>query len=132
METICHKIKKKKKRTDPFPFLVSPRCMCSPGWTGADCTEEVNECESGPCQNGAQCQESHVPGVFLCTCPPFLSGPSCNQPYDPCDPLNNPCLHNSTCLTRSSGTAFCRCPAGECTHGLIRTLKVFWVWTNLV
>ncbi|XP_077351669.1 protein eyes shut homolog isoform X2 [Festucalex cinctus] len=88
------------------------KCICSPGWTGVDCAEGVNECESGPCLNGAWCQESHVPGDFLCICPPFLSGPLCNQPYDPCDPLHNPCLHNSTCLARFDGTAFCTCPAG--------------------
>ncbi|XP_049592179.1 protein eyes shut homolog [Syngnathus scovelli] len=88
------------------------KCICAPGWTGVECSEEVNECESGPCLNGARCQEAHVPGDFSCTCPPFLSGPLCNQPYDPCDLLHNPCLHNSTCLTRSDGTAVCTCPAG--------------------
>uniref|UniRef100_A0A3B4ZPM1 EGF-like domain-containing protein n=1 Tax=Stegastes partitus TaxID=144197 RepID=A0A3B4ZPM1_9TELE len=99
--------------------LVCPRCLCSPGWTGVDCAEDVNECDSGPCLNGAQCQESDVPGEFSCTCPPFFSGPLCNQPYDPCDPFHNPCLHNSTCLTRSNGTCYhiflrfhCICPPG--------------------
>ncbi|KAM9847514.1 protein eyes shut homolog [Aulostomus maculatus] len=93
-------------------LLNSYKCLCSPGWTGVDCAEDVNECDSGPCLNGAECQESGVPGEFSCTCPPFFSGPLCNQPHDPCDPLHNPCLHNSTCLTRSNGTASCRCPAG--------------------
>uniref|UniRef100_A0A7N6AEQ0 Protein eyes shut homolog n=1 Tax=Anabas testudineus TaxID=64144 RepID=A0A7N6AEQ0_ANATE len=93
-------------------LLNSYKCLCSPGWTGVDCSGDVNECDSGPCLNGAQCQESDVPGEFSCTCPPFFSGPLCNQLYDPCDPLHNPCLHNSTCLTRSNGTASCRCPAG--------------------
>uniref|UniRef100_A0A672IFL9 Protein eyes shut homolog n=1 Tax=Salarias fasciatus TaxID=181472 RepID=A0A672IFL9_SALFA len=93
-------------------LLNGYKCLCSPGWTGADCTEDVNECDSGPCLNGARCQESDIPGEFSCTCPPFFSGPLCSQPYDPCDPLHNPCLHNSTCLTRSNGTASCRCPAG--------------------
>uniref|UniRef100_A0A8C5HG05 Protein eyes shut homolog n=1 Tax=Gouania willdenowi TaxID=441366 RepID=A0A8C5HG05_GOUWI len=93
-------------------LLNSYKCLCSPGWSGADCTEDVDECDSGPCLNGAQCQESDVPGEFSCTCPPFFSGPLCSQPYDPCDPHHNPCLHNSTCLTRSNGSASCRCPAG--------------------
>uniref|UniRef100_A0A8C4HYF8 Protein eyes shut homolog n=1 Tax=Dicentrarchus labrax TaxID=13489 RepID=A0A8C4HYF8_DICLA len=93
-------------------LLNSYKCLCSSGWTGVDCAEDMNECDSGPCLNGAQCQESDVPGEFSCTCPPFFSGPLCNQPYDPCDPLHNPCLNNSTCLTRSNGTASCRCPAG--------------------
>ncbi|KAM4607482.1 protein eyes shut homolog [Polymixia lowei] len=93
-------------------LLNSYKCLCPPGWTGVDCADDVNECDSGPCLNGARCQESDVPGEFSCTCPPFFSGPLCSQPYDPCDPPHNPCLHNSTCLTRSDGTASCRCPAG--------------------
>ncbi|KAF3842195.1 hypothetical protein F7725_024146 [Dissostichus mawsoni] len=67
----------------PISSPVYPRCLCSLGWTGVDCAEDVDD------------------------------GPLCNHPYDPCDPLHNPCLHNSTCLTRSNGTASCRCPAGE-------------------
>ncbi|XP_029691510.1 protein eyes shut homolog [Takifugu rubripes] len=93
-------------------LLDSYKCFCSPGWTGVDCTEDVNECDSGPCLNGAQCQESDVPGEFSCTCPPFFGGPFCSLPHDPCGPVHNPCLNNSTCLTRSDGTASCRCPAG--------------------
>ncbi|KAM8858778.1 protein eyes shut homolog isoform 2-T3 [Spinachia spinachia] len=93
-------------------LLNSYKCWCYPGWTGVDCAEDVDECDSGPCLNGAQCQELDVPGEFSCTCPQFFSGPLCNQPYDPCDPSHNPCLHSSTCLTRSDGTASCRCLAG--------------------
>ncbi|ELU02705.1 hypothetical protein CAPTEDRAFT_199677 [Capitella teleta] len=28
-------------------------CLCAEGYTGSICTEDVNECASGPCQNGA-------------------------------------------------------------------------------
>ncbi|TNN67237.1 Fibropellin-1 [Liparis tanakae] len=98
------------------PRCETPISHCVDGWTGVDCAEDVDECDSGPCLNGAQCQESDVPGEFSCTCPPFFSGPLCSQPYDPCDPLHNPCLHNSTCLTRSNGTSSCRCPAASGTR----------------
>ena len=29
-------------------------CMCDPGWTGTNCSVNIN-CLSGPCQNGATC-----------------------------------------------------------------------------
>uniref|UniRef100_A0A3P9QGN3 EGF-like domain-containing protein n=1 Tax=Poecilia reticulata TaxID=8081 RepID=A0A3P9QGN3_POERE len=89
------------------------KCFCSPGWTGVDCAQDVNECDSGPCLNGARCTQSDIPGEFSCTCSPFFTGLLCDLPYDPCDSLHNPCLHDSTCLTRSNGTASCRCSAGE-------------------
>lgn len=109
----------------PVLRLVFPRCFCSPGWTGVDCAEDVNECDSAPCLNGAGCQESDVPGEFSCTCPPFFSGPFCSLPHDPCGPVHNPCLNNSTCLTRSDGTASCRCPAGEWIHTSTTSYSVF-------
>lgn len=33
-------------------------CDCASGFTGSKCDEEVDECESGPCQNGATCYVS--------------------------------------------------------------------------
>uniref|UniRef100_A0A673ZPH0 Protein eyes shut homolog n=1 Tax=Salmo trutta TaxID=8032 RepID=A0A673ZPH0_SALTR len=94
-------------------LLNSYQCLCPQGWAGVDCSEDVDECDSGPCLNGAQCQESPLPGEFSCTCPPFFSGPLCNMPFDPCDSAHDPCLHNATCLTRSDGTAACRCRPGD-------------------
>ncbi|XP_017164565.1 protein eyes shut homolog isoform X2 [Poecilia reticulata] len=93
-------------------LLDGYKCFCSPGWTGVDCAQDVNECDSGPCLNGARCTQSDIPGEFSCTCSPFFTGLLCDLPYDPCDSLHNPCLHDSTCLTRSNGTASCRCSAG--------------------
>ena len=30
-------------------------CLCSPGYTGPDCSQDVDECASSPCQNGGFC-----------------------------------------------------------------------------
>ncbi|XP_061546314.1 protein eyes shut homolog isoform X4 [Phycodurus eques] len=80
---------------------LSYECVCHSGWEGEYCQQEIDECLSQPCKNNATCTELNG-----------YNGLLCNQPYDPCDPLHNPCLHNSTCLTRSDGMAFCECPAG--------------------
>ncbi|CAM4725781.1 unnamed protein product [Leuciscus chuanchicus] len=93
-------------------LLNTYRCMCPHGWTGLDCGVDVKECSSSPCLNGAHCVESDIPGEFSCTCPPFFTGPLCEQHYDPCDLRHNPCLHNSTCRAQSDGTALCVCQVG--------------------
>ena len=69
--------------------------------------EEINECDSDPCLNGALCQESTIPGQCVCLCPPFYTGKSCHQHYNPCDPLTDPCRNNSTCLSLVDGNHYC-------------------------
>ncbi|KAI5946131.1 Protein eyes shut [Manis javanica] len=91
----------------------SYRCECTPpGWTGQNCTEERNECDSDPCMNGALCHESTIPGQFVCLCPPFFTGKFCHQHYNVCDPLDDPCRNNSTCLTLVDGNHYCLCREG--------------------
>lgn len=38
-------------------------CSCRPGYTGANCEAETDECSAGPCRNGGSCVVS--PGVGL-------------------------------------------------------------------
>lgn len=94
-------------------LFLSHRCRCPRGWSGVDCGEDIKECASSPCLNGAHCLESDIPGEFSCTCPPFFTGSLCEHRYDPCDPHRNPCQHDSACRGRSDGTVLCVCPPGE-------------------
>ncbi len=38
-------------------------CSCLPGYTGATCDVNIDECSSAPCRNGATCND-HVSHVF--------------------------------------------------------------------
>ncbi|KAJ7403912.1 hypothetical protein WISP_148770 [Willisornis vidua] len=87
-------------------------CTCTAGWTGPDCSEDINECESQPCLNGATCYESVKPGQFVCICPPFYTGDFCHQRFSPCELPYNPCINNSTCLAQVDGNPMCICKKG--------------------
>ncbi|XP_056644010.1 fat-like cadherin-related tumor suppressor homolog isoform X1 [Diorhabda sublineata] len=51
-----------------------PLCKCR-SFTGEFCEFDLNECESSPCQNGANCINEI--GSFHCVCPPNVTGPYC-------------------------------------------------------
>ncbi|XP_043916230.1 cubilin-like [Protopterus annectens] len=57
-------------------------CVCDPGWTGTNCTENINECASNPCQNGGTC----IDGIngYTCTCTSTWTGPQCQTPQQVC------------------------------------------------
>ena len=46
--------------------------LCRPGYAGARCTENIDECASQPCQHGATCQD-RVDG-YQCSCAPGYEG----------------------------------------------------------
>ena len=60
-----------------------PFCFCSPGYTGARCEEDVDECASVPCQHGGQCRDSTS-----------IS-----------DAANTPCVPASSCFSGRPGKA---------------------------
>ena len=45
---------------------VSGSCICKPGWQGATCSDDVNECQSSPCGDHGIC--SNTEGSHLCSC----------------------------------------------------------------
>ncbi|XP_038601831.1 protein crumbs homolog 2 [Tachyglossus aculeatus] len=68
-------------------------CQCLPGYAGADCSVDVDECASQPCVNGGHCQDL-VDG-FRCHCLPGYSGVTCMVDVDECEAA--PCQHGATC-----------------------------------
>ncbi|XP_066485218.1 cubilin [Tiliqua scincoides] len=57
-------------------------CVCDPGWTGRNCTENIDECSSNPCLHGGSCTDG-VNG-YSCECTSAWTGPQCQRPQQVC------------------------------------------------
>ncbi|MEQ2219607.1 hypothetical protein XENOCAPTIV_020730, partial [Xenoophorus captivus] len=82
-------------------------CRCRPGFTGARCETNIDDCASNPCHNAGTCMD----GIndFTCTCTLGFSGKDCLVRRSPCDYLL--CNNGGTCYTHFTGPV-CQCPSG--------------------
>lgn len=90
----------------------SHRCHCQEGYTGSYCQDEINECESAPCQNGATCKD--LIGSYSCHCTKGFQGQNCELNVDDCQP--NPCQNGATCHDLVNSFS-CSCPPGDLFRG---------------
>eukprot|EP00117_Sycon_ciliatum_P031559 scpid66885/ scgid6088/ Fibropellin-1; Epidermal growth factor-related protein 1; Fibropellin-I; SpEGF I; UEGF-1 len=82
-------------------------CVCNPGYTGADCRQELNECEiRRPCLNGGTCLDRV--NNFTCTCPEGYYGRRCETDRNEC--ASSPCV-NGQCIDVVNGFT-CECVSG--------------------
>ena len=81
-------------------------CACAAGWTGTNCEDEIDECESSPCVNGL-CQDQ-VNGYF-CGCDPGWTGTNCEEDIDECE--SSPCLNGGDCVDEVNAYT-CDCTSG--------------------
>ncbi|XP_059175826.1 uncharacterized protein LOC131955651 [Physella acuta] len=82
--------------------------VCAKGWTGVNCTEDINECSQQICETGT-CE--NLVGDYICHCPPHYMGKNCSVVENLC--ASNPCLHNGTCTFNNvTFTTNCTCLKG--------------------
>uniref|UniRef100_A0A8B9EVS5 Neurogenic locus notch homolog protein 1 n=1 Tax=Anser cygnoides TaxID=8845 RepID=A0A8B9EVS5_ANSCY len=88
---------------------------CVAGYHGVNCSEEINECLSHPCQNGGTCID--LINTYKCSCPRGTQGVHCEINVDDCSPFFDPvtlgpkCFNNGKCTDRVGGYS-CICPPG--------------------
>ncbi|KAI8494849.1 hypothetical protein Bbelb_274540, partial [Branchiostoma belcheri] len=80
-------------------------CTCSPGWTGQDCQQDINECASKPCLHGTCVNKD---GGYMCICSSGWTGQNCQQDINEC--ASKPC-HYGICVNQDGGY---KC---TCSHG---------------
>lgn len=62
-------------------------------YTGSNCQNRINLCDSAPCLNGANCQDHNT--YYTCHCPYGYTGKDCGEYVDWC--ATNPCENEATC-----------------------------------
>uniref|UniRef100_A0A674EYA6 Delta-like protein n=1 Tax=Salmo trutta TaxID=8032 RepID=A0A674EYA6_SALTR len=82
-------------------------CECQEGFTGTYCHENINDCESGPCQNGGTCIDKV--SLYQCICAEGWEGPNCDNNIDDCN--TNPCRNRGTCRDLVNDF-YCECKNG--------------------
>ncbi|XP_033643609.1 protein crumbs-like isoform X1 [Asterias rubens] len=69
------------------------KCRCLAGYEGDLCEINIDECASGPCLNGATCNDG-VNG-YICVCAGGWEGVDCSIEIDECEPA--PCKNGASC-----------------------------------
>ncbi|XP_016384247.1 protein crumbs homolog 2-like [Sinocyclocheilus rhinocerous] len=87
-------------------------CQCQPGYTGENCSVNINECVSEPCHNGGSCED--LVNGYKCVCPEGFAGVECEVNIDECE--SAPCLNGGVC---EDGVAEYKCHCAEADEGLL-------------
>ncbi|KAF5892721.1 protein jagged-2-like isoform X2, partial [Clarias magur] len=69
-------------------------CACVPGFTGAYCHENVNDCAASPCGNGGTCLDGI--NTFSCLCRNGWEGRLCDREINEC--VSQPCMNGGLCV----------------------------------
>ncbi|KAF2974030.1 hypothetical protein EK904_011600 [Melospiza melodia maxima] len=84
-------------------------CVCVNGWSGDDCSKNIDDCFTASCANGSTCIDRVA--SFSCICPEGKAGLLCHLD-DAC--VSNPCQKGALCDTNPvNGNYICTCPQGH-------------------
>ncbi|KAI8515732.1 hypothetical protein Bbelb_065450 [Branchiostoma belcheri] len=87
----------------------SYQCTCWDGYqpSGPRSCKDIDECESGACDNGGTCVDGN--NTYSCVCPPGFEGERCQTDVNECSTDNGGCAHD---CVNTNGSYRCTCRDG--------------------
>ena len=79
--------------------INSYSCMCYPGFTGENCSINIDDCSPSVCQNNGTCEDRV--DDFICSCPDTYAGKTCER-QSFCSSEQDNCRNNGFCNTSST------------------------------
>ncbi|XP_059143742.1 tolloid-like protein 1 [Physella acuta] len=87
-------------------------CVCKAGWSSADCSVDINECDDPNLCSDLYSVCVNTPGSYRCDCKPGLIKNSTGQCWDPKQCIEKKCSHACGITSTSPRTEVCYCPKG--------------------
>uniref|UniRef100_A0A3Q1HY86 Uncharacterized protein n=1 Tax=Anabas testudineus TaxID=64144 RepID=A0A3Q1HY86_ANATE len=84
-------------------------CHCPDGFTGLNCTQDVDECQSNPCNNNKSLCVNEING-YSCHCAIGLGGEDCQDNVTTCS--KERCHNGGTCMDIPDTGHWCQCADG--------------------
>ena len=60
-------------------------CICDAGFTGDDCSQNIDDCSPDPCGNGGSCTDGD--NTFTCSCTAPWTGATCQEGNENAQPI---------------------------------------------
>lgn len=96
-------------------LLDNYECRCPLGYSGRNCEQEIDECQSNPCVHNGTCENKM--GHYRCKCPGGFKGTNCEEEMCPYSYCKKTFVPGGTC-NKSCNTHACKWDGTVCSLGI--------------